>query len=75
MVRLQSPRMLAITNCQQWVSIDGTKGKTCALPRPDAVLCARCHGEGTNFPHGRTHKVPMSLAKIRLGCVVTGEAA
>lgn len=75
LVRLQSPRMIAITNCQQWISMDGTKAKTCALPRPDAVLCARCHGEGTNFPHGRPHKVSKQLAKVRLGCIAEGMTA
>lgn len=75
LVRLQSPRMIAVTNCQRWISINGTQAKVCSMPRPDAVLCARCHGEGTNFPHGRPHKVPMSLAKIRLGCIADGEAA
>lgn len=75
LVRLQSPRMMAVTNCQQWISIDGTKGKVCAFPKPDAVLCARCHGEGTNFPQGIPHKISKKLAKIRLGCVAEGMAA
>lgn len=75
LVRLQSPRMIAVTNCQQWMSLDGTKAKACALPRPDAVLCKRCHGEGTNFPHGRSHEVPKALAKIKLGCIASGVRA
>jgi len=75
LVRLQSPRMTAITNCGQWMYMNGTESKVCAMPKPDAVLCARCHGEGTNFPQGRPHKVSKQLAKVRLGCISEGVAA
>lgn len=71
LVRLQSPHILAVTNCGQWISIGGTKGKTCAMPKPDAVLCAACHGKGRNFPRGHKHDVRLKLAKVRLGCVET----
>jgi len=69
LIRLQSPRMLAVTACSQMIRIDGTRGKCCALPRPNAVLCAACHGQGRNFPRGREHAVPIQLARVRLGCV------
>ena len=32
LVRLQSPRVLAITNCSQWISIDNSGGATCEIP-------------------------------------------
>jgi hypothetical protein len=69
LVRLQSPHIFAVANCGAWFALDGTKAKSCTLPRPDAVLCAKCHGEGTNFPHGRPHKVSRGLARVRLGCI------
>jgi hypothetical protein len=69
LVRLQSPTIFAVTNCQQWLSLNGTKARSCAMPRPDAVMCARCHGEGVNFPRGREHKIPRNIAKVKLGCI------
>ena len=69
LVRLQSPRMMAITNCGQWISIDSAKGKMCELPKPDAVVCKSCLGKGRNFPRGEKHEVPLALAKVKLGCV------
>lgn len=69
LVRLQSPRMMAVTNCGRWIFVDGTKGKLCELPRPDAVFCAACLGKGRNFPRGEAHEVSRELAKVRLGCV------
>jgi hypothetical protein len=69
LVRLQSPRMLAVTMCERWIPLHNTKGKICELPKEDTVLCAKCHGKGTNFPRGTKHEVPLPLAKVRLGCV------
>lgn len=69
LVRLQSPRMTAVTRCGRYISLNGVRGKTCALPRPDAVLCKACLGKGRNFPRGETHEVPVELARVRLGCV------
>jgi len=75
MVRLQHPRMIAESACGMNFFIDSTKAKTCAVPRPDAVLCGRCHGEGPSFPKWRKPKISRDLAKVRLGCVSEGEAA
>ena len=69
LVRLNTPRMTAVTNCGAWISIDSAEGKMCALPKPDAVLCAACNGRGRNFPRHEKHEVPLALAKVRLGCV------
>lgn len=69
LVRLNTPRMLAVTNCGQWISIDSAQGKMCELPKPDAVMCAACAGKGRNFPRREKHEVPLTLAKIRLGCM------
>jgi len=68
LVRLQSPRMIAETNCGTWRHIDGPRTKTCELPAPNAVMCAMCNGKGRNFPRKQQHEVPLALAKIRLGC-------
>jgi hypothetical protein len=73
LVRLQSPVIFAVTNCQHWLSVGGTKAKICAIPNPDAVLCARCHGEGVNFPRDREHKVSKRIAKVKLGCVLEAQ--
>ncbi|HEX3985790.1 MAG TPA: hypothetical protein VHX13_04190 [Acidobacteriaceae bacterium] len=69
LIRLQSPRMMAVTNCGQWITIDSTRGKVCNLPKADAVICAACMGKGRNFPRHEKHEVPLALAKVRLGCV------
>lgn len=69
LIRLQSPRVTAVTLCGRYIPIDGTRGKTCELPRADAVLCGMCTGKGTNFPRGKKHAVPMQEAKVKLGCV------
>lgn len=69
LIRLQSPRMAAVTNCGQWISIDSTRGKLCSIPKPDAVFCACCHGQGRNFPRNKQHVISLELAKVRLGCI------
>lgn len=74
LIRLSTPRMIAVTNCQRWYSLDSTRAKTCATPRSDAVLCAACHGTGRNFPHGREHAVSKEMAKIRKGCITEAAA-
>ncbi len=75
LVRLQNPRMLAECMCGMSFRIEPGASVACELPKPDAVLCGRCHGEGTNFPQGREHKVPKRLARVRLGCIAKGSAA
>lgn len=72
LTRLQSPRMMAMTYCSRYIPIDSTKGKTCSMPKPDAVVCAACLGKGRNFPRSKNAwqpEVPLKLAQVRLGCV------
>ncbi len=69
LVRLQTPRMFAETCCGMSFFMEAGKSAVCELPRPDAVPCAMCHGEGRNFPRNKPHKVPKELAKVRLGCI------
>jgi hypothetical protein len=71
LVRLQSPMISAVTNCGRWMRLNDTSSKTCNIPRPDAVLCKACMGQGRNFPRGREHSVPLAVAKVRIGCVET----
>lgn len=75
LVRLQSPRLLAECVCGMTFRISDTSAKVCESPKTDAVLCGRCHGRGRNFPRNHEHEVPMSLAKIRLGCVASSEVS
>lgn len=74
LVRLSSPWMGATSMCGQFFSIGGTKAKTCELPRPDTVLCGRCHGEGPIFGKNQEHKITRRQAKDRLGCIASGDA-
>jgi hypothetical protein len=69
LVRLQSPTIFAVTNCGQSLSLNNASARSCALPKSDAVRCARCHGEGVNFPRGMEHKVSKRIAKVKLGCI------
>lgn len=71
LIRLQAPRVVAVTICHRWIRIDShsTNGRICALPKADAVLCGSCHGQARNFPRGQGHKISRELAKVRLGCV------
>lgn len=69
LVRLQSPRMMAVCNCGQYFPLDRERGKMCALPKPEAVICKACVGAGRNFPRGQKHEIPLGEAKVRLGCV------
>ena len=72
MQRRINPGLLAETVCGYSILLTPNHGRTCEIPKPDAVLCGRCHGQGANFPRGKEHAVPMSLAKVRLGCIAQG---
>lgn len=74
LVRRQSPRMYAECMCGMSFRVEAGVSVTCDLPRPDAVLCGRCHGDGVNFPRGKNPKIPRNLAKVRLGCIAKGVA-
>ncbi len=74
LLRLQSPILTAHTICGMSWRISSDKSRICEIPKPDAVLCGRCHGQPRNFPRGETPKIPRALAKIRLGCISEGIA-
>lgn len=73
LLRLASPTMMAVANCGQFFSLEGTRAKTCLAPSAEAVLCGMCAGKGRNFPRdGRPHEVSRELAKIRKSCITKG---
>jgi hypothetical protein len=74
MRRLHSPSMMATTVCGHVFYI-GTRAQTCEMPKPDTVMCGRCHGTGPNFGKHGINNVSRQEAKVRLGCVPTGELA
>lgn len=71
LVRRHQPRMIATTICGSNKFIEPSRAHTCAVPRPDAVLCGRCHGEPAIFPRNAPHKVTKEFARDHLGCIAT----
>jgi hypothetical protein len=69
MLRRQSPILIVECACGMFFRINGAKAKMCEIPKPDAVLCGACNGKGRNFPRRRPADIPLSLAKIRIGCI------
>lgn len=73
--RLTRPVGIIRTVCNQsFFYTKDRKGKEkstlCELPKPDAVLCGRCHGTGPVFgKRGETLSVTKHEAKSRLGCI------
>lgn len=75
LVKLKRPVMIAVTPCAQSFRLEGRISRTCHVPKPDALLCGRCHGEGATFPkRGRARKTGLTRqeAHVKLGCVVDG---
>lgn len=76
LIRRETPHASITTICGQTFFGGKTRrgGKVratmCELPKPDAVLCGRCHGEGPVFGKDSTPGVTKQEAKTRLGCVV-----
>ena len=73
--RLSSPALIIRAVCGQvFYAGQGCRrerSRSCALPRPDAVLCGRCHGTGPVFGRGLAERaVTRREAKQRLGCIV-----
>lgn len=79
MIRLRKPCIIAETICgmakfvqtdEQQYRSNRLRASFCEIPKPDAVLCGRCHGEHTNFPRkDPTAKERLKLAKVKLGCI------
>lgn len=75
LIRLKRPVMIAITNCQYHFRLTVNTSRTCQVPKPDALLCGRCHGEGATFGKrgpARNSGLTRQEAGVKLGCVVNG---
>jgi hypothetical protein len=67
LIRSDTPVMLAETVCGTSRFLD--RAKTCAVPRPDAILCGRCHGEPATFGRKSNPSITRRQAHDRLGCI------
>jgi len=65
--------MIAETVCGQTIFLCDHKGMTCALPKKNAVLCGRCHGEEATFGKHSKKGITRREAKLRIGCAAEGE--
>ena len=75
MGRLKQPAMIAHTVCGNSSALVPGRTRTCHIPKPDSVLCGRCHGEPATFgKHGKGTKAGLKRAEahVRLACVVNG---
>lgn len=68
-VRTNRPRLHAMTVCGYRFFLEATRGRTCHVPSPDALVCGRCLKGPRNFPRGAAPAVPYRDAKVRLGCL------
>jgi hypothetical protein len=78
--RRDTPRVIINTNCNQTffghsttLSSGKPRASFCELPKADAVLCGRCHGQGPIFGRDSKSTVTKQEAKARLGCAVSAE--
>lgn len=82
-VRMKNPRIHFTTKCgtfffgpdpeSRYAKQRAPKAAVCELPKPDAVLCGRCRGEGPVFAKGCKAKPggpTRQEARARLGCAV-----
>lgn len=77
LLRLESPKLIGVSVCGQHFFIHLPRAKRnqkfraamCEIPKPDAVMCGRCHGEVATF--GKRGNPPCSkeMARIRKGCL------
>ena len=75
MGRLKQPAMIAHTVCGCSRALTPDRTRTCHVPKPDSVLCGRCHGEPATFgKHGKGTKAGLrrAAAHVKLACVVNG---
>jgi hypothetical protein len=75
LMKLNRPTMIAKLVCGGSRFLIGEATRTCHIPKPDAVLCGRCHGELASFgKNGPAIKagITREVAKVKLGCVVNG---
>jgi hypothetical protein len=69
LARLDKPRMIATTVCNQIKFLKPGRAHTCMIPEPNAVLCGRCHGEAPTFGRNRKQVISKEYARDHLGCV------
>jgi hypothetical protein len=83
LVRRNSPTVNITTKCGQLFHVvkhygkkrrDGAGAMMCELPNPDAVLCGRCQGDAASFRKTKDAYKERQSAKLKLGCMVEGEA-
>jgi len=82
LVRRKKPRMIIRTVCGHtfFVTKGAYKGERkvsemCNLPKPNAVLCGRCHGTGAIWGKNKKAEITKQEARARLGCVIEGVEA
>lgn len=71
-IRLAHPKMIAHTVCGASFFLEAGRSGVCEMPKPDAVLCGMCTGEGRIFGRNGNNKVTKRQAKDRLGCIAEG---
>lgn len=71
LLRFPSPvRAVAHTMCAQQFQLN--RAHTCAVPKPDAVRCGRCHGDAPTYGKGRGLIAQKRANRQKLGCVMEG---
>ena len=74
LIRREDPVIIAETVCGMNKRIENGRMKSamCAVPRPDATFCGRCHGLPANFPRKNPNsKAARAEAKKKLGCIMS----
>ncbi|SRR6266851_1526846 len=72
LVRRDTPVMIAETICGMHKRLETGRMRSalCAVPKPDAVLCGKCHGAPANFPRKNpASRAARYEARRKLGCI------
>jgi hypothetical protein len=72
LIRREAPVMIARTICGMSKRIEAGRMKAamCAVPKLDAVMCGKCHGQPANFPRNKPEsREQRRIAKRNLGCM------
>jgi len=72
LIKLDSPIMHARTICGTFFCLSSGNGTTCAVPKPDAVMCGRCNGEMPPFSKRNPNRLDIKEARKKLGCIAEG---
>jgi hypothetical protein len=76
LIRREAPVMIAETICgvHKRIETGRMRSAMCAVPRPDAVLCGKCHGQPANFPRKDPEsKAAKRAARKKLGCMAVAK--